>query len=57
MKTNAVLLDNDGMRLGNEQRIFSYTDYSPERRSGEELRLALKIDYKIMKVGIRFIFL
>ena len=38
MKTRTVLLDNDGRRLGNERRVFSYAGHCPERRSGEDRR-------------------
>jgi len=41
MKTNTVLRDNDGRRWGNERRVFSYADYSPERRSDEDQRSGL----------------
>ncbi len=32
--------DNDGRRSGkkNDRRIFSYAEYSPERRSGKDRR-------------------
>jgi len=38
MKTNTVLSDNDGRRLGSDGRVFTYADYSPERRSGKDRR-------------------
>jgi len=38
MKTTAISLDNDGRRLGNNRRVFSYAEHLPERRSGEDRR-------------------
>ena len=47
MKTNTALLDNDGRRWENVRRIFSYTAYSPERRSGEDRKSCLDMRCKL----------
>jgi len=36
-----TLWDNGGRRLGKDRRIFSYSEYSPERRSGKDRRSAI----------------
>ena len=38
METSAVILDNDGRRSGSDRRVFSYTEYAPEKRSDEDRR-------------------
>lgn len=35
---DAYVLDNGGRRFGIDRRKFSYTNYFPERRSGEDRR-------------------
>jgi len=34
------LIDNGGRRFGDDRRLYSYNGYLPERRSGEDRRLA-----------------
>jgi hypothetical protein len=38
MNSIIELIDNGGKRLGLDRRIFSYTYYIPERRSGNDRR-------------------
>ncbi len=38
---NKTVSDNYGRRLGIDQRIFSYDDYGPDRRSGYDRRSGL----------------
>ncbi len=38
-KKNSI--DNDGRRLGIDRRNFSYTDYTPERRSCKDQRFII----------------
>lgn len=33
-----MLIDNGGRRLVNDRRLYSYNDYLPERRTGEDRR-------------------
>jgi hypothetical protein len=35
------LMDNGGRRLGDDRRLYSYNDYLPERRLGEDRRSGL----------------
>ena len=35
-------MDNNGRRFWKDRRIFSYTEYAPERRSGKERRSAFE---------------
>ncbi len=34
-------LDNEGRRSGADRRVFTYTDYFPERRSGYDRRTGI----------------